>query len=215
MSGKNSPVPIDTDDYRSMRVLEEIEKNPNVSQRELASSVGVALGIANSLVHALVRKGLVKIRGDNNRTISYHVTKKGLGHKATLAMQWTANTIDFYRQARQSVSASLAGIGDKAGKRIVLLGANEVTEIAIIVAAEAGVDIVGVVRHEGTYLGGDSLLGVAVGGPGIAVDNSADAAVMCLDRSKPEYAEMFDEFAGAVTEVPVFTSMGEPLHAGR
>lgn len=211
MADRRSSAPIDTDDYRSMRALEEIERNPRVSQRELAAQLGVALGIANSLVHALVRKGLVKIRGENNRTISYHVTKKGFGHKAMLAMRWTANTIDFYRQARESVSAGLAQIAASGACRVVLLGANELSEIALLVAAEAGVEVVGVVRQAGSYVDRADLLGTPIGG--IELARGADAAVLCLDPAKPEYHRMRAEIAREAPGVPVYVPSGQPLTA--
>lgn len=213
MSEKSPTAPIDSDDYRSMRVLEEIEKNPRVSQRELASSVGVALGIANSLVHALVRKGLVKIRGENNRTISYHLTKKGVAHKASLAMGWTVNTIDFYRQARSSVSHGLAGIAACGTPRVALLGANELAEIAIIVAPESGAEIVCVTRHPGTYVERESMLGVPLVEPEEALALGAQCGVACLDPSKPEFGEAVGRFCAAAPGLPVFVPSGEPLAA--
>ncbi|TLM78053.1 MAG: winged helix-turn-helix transcriptional regulator [Actinobacteria bacterium] len=214
MAEKRGAAPVDTDDYRSMRALEEIERNPNVSQRELASSLGVALGIANSLVHALVRKGLVKIRGDNNRTISYHLTKRGAAHKATLAMQWTVNTIDFYRQARQTVSAGLARIAEAGHPRIALLGANELAEIAIIVAPETPAEIVCVVRHAGTYVDRDVMLGVPLTDAAGVAAAGARCGVICLDPAKAEFAEMLAAFEAAAPGLPVYVPSGEPLAGG-
>lgn len=213
MADKRASAPIDTDDYRSMRALEEIERNPNVSQRELASNLGVALGIANSLVHALVRKGLVKIRGENNRTISYHLTKRGTSHKAALAMQWTVNTIDFYRQARSTVSTGLGRMADAGYPRVALLGANELAEIAIIVAPESAAEIVCVVRHPGTYVEHDEMLGVPVGDVAAAVALGAQVGVICLDPTKPEFAEMLAAFAAGAPDVPIYVPSGEPLSA--
>lgn len=214
MADKRTSAPIHSDDYRSMRALEEIERNPNVSQRELASNLGVALGIANSLVHALVRKGLVKIRGDNNRTISYHLTKRGTAHKASLAMQWTVNTIDFYRQARSSVSAGLGRVVAAGYPKVTLLGANEVAEIAIIVAPESGAEIVCVVRHPGTYVERDVMLGIPVGDVTAAVELGAQAGIVCLDPIKPEFALMLAAFAAGAPGLPVYSPGGEPLAAG-
>src|SRR3990172_2242280 len=128
----------------SLRALEEIEKNPSISQRELSSHLGVALGITNSLLKALVRKGLIKIRGNNNRSLTYHLTHAGVLAKSQLAVQWTLNTIDFYRQARVGVAGRLAELVEKGAQSIVLYGNGELTEIVSIVAPEAGLTIVGI-----------------------------------------------------------------------
>ena len=41
--------------YRELRLLEEVEIKPEVSQRHLANQLGVALGVANLLVKNLAK----------------------------------------------------------------------------------------------------------------------------------------------------------------
>lgn len=133
----------EAESLREMRVLEEIEANPGLSQREVAEHLGVAVGIANSLIRALVRKGLVKIRGESNRSITYHLTKAGVVYKSRLAFEWTKNTIEFYRDARSKVAARLAAMAASGPTSVVVLGTNELAEIAAIVSGEAGVNVIG------------------------------------------------------------------------
>lgn len=184
MAKKNSFLK-ETETLRDLRALEEIENNPGLSQRELASSLNVALGIANSCIHTLVRKGLVKIRGENNRSITYHLTKKGLIHKGLLAMEWTKNTIDFYRQARQQVALGLAFLAQERIKTIVLYKMSELTEIAVIVAVEAGVEIVGIIASKDTCPK-DNFLGVPVGGLELLKGKRPDAVVVCRELNHNE-----------------------------
>jgi DNA-binding Lrp family transcriptional regulator len=143
----------ETDAMRSLRILEEIEKDSRVSQRHLANSLGVAVGVANACVHTLVRKGMIKIRGDNNRSISYHLTKKGVGYKTVLALEWTKNTLAFYREARADLARRLSVLPPAGIRRIVLIGSSELVEIATLVAEEAGTTVVAIVRPAGSYLG--------------------------------------------------------------
>ena len=96
-----------------LRALEEIDKNPKISQRELSNHLGVAVGITNVLLKKLAHKGLIKIRGNNNRTLTYHLTHAGVLAKSRLAMRWTLNTIEFYRQARRSIVERLADLAAK------------------------------------------------------------------------------------------------------
>jgi DNA-binding MarR family transcriptional regulator len=186
---EKAPIGTDSEEYRSLRALEEIEKNPNVSQRELASQMGVAVGVANSLIHTLVRKGMIKIRGENNRSITYHLTKKGLGQKARLAVQWTLNTIDFYKEVRRLVAGGLASIAEQGVTSLVLLGATEMAELAVIVSADAGVGVVGIVDPDDSYAG-ETMAGVPVGGVEMLEGLDADAALVCFDRAEDGYAEM-------------------------
>lgn len=169
----------ETETLRDLRALEAIEKNPNLSQRELAHSLDVAVGIANACIHTLVRKGMIKIRGDNNRSITYHLTKQGLIHKGILAMEWTKNTIDFYRQARHQVALELSCLAKEGIKTTVLYGAGELAEIAVIVASESGIAIAGVITTGSSEK--DNFLGVPVGGIKILEEKNPDALAICVE----------------------------------
>ena len=67
-----------SEDMRDLQFLEELEKNPTISQRELARKFNIALGVTNACIKKLARKGWVKIRGLNHRQIYYHLTSEGL-----------------------------------------------------------------------------------------------------------------------------------------
>ena len=52
------PSNLESTSYRELRLLEEVEVTPELSQRHLARTLGVALGVANLLIRNLVHKGL-------------------------------------------------------------------------------------------------------------------------------------------------------------
>lgn len=70
------------------RVLRILQQRPEISQRELAEAVGIALGKVNYILTALTDKGLVKIRNfqnsDNKLRYAYILTPAGLAVKAEL-----------------------------------------------------------------------------------------------------------------------------------
>jgi DNA-binding MarR family transcriptional regulator len=175
------------EDLRELRALEEIERNPHVSQRQLASSLGVALGVANACIHTLARKGLVKVRGESNRTISYHLTKKGLTAKARLALEWTNNTINDYVQARRRIAEELAELHARGTSTVILFGANEAAELIAMLAPAAGITVVAVVGTERARIAP-----VVVGIPVVSIDEaaatSADAVIVCTDPDDPDLA---------------------------
>ena len=184
---KDNSLVKETEAMREMRTLEAIEANPHVSQRELAVDLGVALGIANACVRTLVRKGMIKVRGENNRSVTYHLTKKGTGHKSALAMQWTLNTVDFYREARVRVSVTLTSLGAAGVKRLLLWGVSELTEIAYIAARPVGIAIVGVVGDPESYIK-DSLTDVPIGGDELIASTKPDAIAITLLQPGDEIA---------------------------
>lgn len=181
----------------NLRVLEEIERNPGVSQRELSKRLGVALGITNSLIKTLVRKGLIKIRGDNNRSLTYHLTHAGVLAKSQLAMKWTLNTIDYYRQARQSIANKLAVIAQRGVKTIVLYGAGELLEIVAVVAPEAGLEIIGIINDQSTN---NAVLGYSVIKFEELTNKKPDAMIVCVSLDKNRAKEL-EQRIGNITRL--------------
>jgi len=89
------------------RVLRILQERPEISQRELAEEVGVALGKVNYVLGALTDKGLVKIRNfrnaENKIRYAYILTPEGLSAKAQL-------TVGFLRQKLAEYEALCAEI---------------------------------------------------------------------------------------------------------
>jgi EPS-associated MarR family transcriptional regulator len=63
------------------RILRELERDPQLSQRQLADSLGVSVGKTNYCVRALVEKGLLKVenfrRSQNKLAYAYQLTPRG------------------------------------------------------------------------------------------------------------------------------------------
>ena len=72
--------------FRTMRLL---DRNPQMTQRELARELGVSLGGINYCLRALVDKGWVKIQNFQSSprklAYAYLLTPKGIAQKAALA----------------------------------------------------------------------------------------------------------------------------------
>lgn len=203
-ASEHNPFLREAEALRDLRALEAIEADPSVSQRQLAQILGVAVGVANACVRTLVRKGLVKIRGENNRTITYHLTHQGVLQKSMLAMQWTRNTLDFYRQARRDVATHLTELAEAGIESAVLLGARELAEIVAVVAPESGIRLVGVIDPDGSALG-SVLAGVPVRSVEDVASQSPGALVVCTDDLDPE---LVFETARRLGDVPVISFAG-------
>ncbi len=150
-SDKDAAVLKENEALHNLRMLEEIEKNPEISQRELSSHLGVALGITNALLKTLARKGQIKIRGKNNRSLTYHLTHAGVLAKSALAMRWTLNTIGFYRQARHGIAERLSLLAEDGAESVILYGLSELTDMVSVLAPQAGMKIVGIAIPSGEH----------------------------------------------------------------
>lgn len=80
------------------RIMDLIQKNPDITQRQLASMLGISLGSMHYCLKALAQKGWVKAgnfkHNPNKSSYLYLLTSKGITQKSKLA-------IDFLKRKRQ------------------------------------------------------------------------------------------------------------------
>lgn len=63
---------------KELIILEQIQNNPHVNQRDLATVAKASLGMTNAILKRFVEKGLITIKKVNNRNIRYALTAEGM-----------------------------------------------------------------------------------------------------------------------------------------
>ena len=107
-------------DELRLRVLRALESNPELSQRQLATKLGVSLGGVNYALKALVERGFVKAgnfrMSDNKVAYLYVLTPQGVAEKASLATSFLGRKLEEYEVLRQEIEAlkGEVGLGDSA-----------------------------------------------------------------------------------------------------
>lgn len=90
-----------------LKVLREIEGNPEITQRELAQQLGVSPGQANYCLNALIDRGWVKVnnfRSSNKKAAyAYLLTPSGLDEKARNTVRFLKQQIKDYEQIKQEI----------------------------------------------------------------------------------------------------------------
>jgi EPS-associated MarR family transcriptional regulator len=78
----------DAPEAAGFRVMWLVEKRPQISQREIAEELGIALGRVNYILRALSDKGLIKIanfRSSRNKLrYAYILTPEGIATRSAL-----------------------------------------------------------------------------------------------------------------------------------
>ena len=96
-------------DELRLRVLRALEANPELSQRQLASELGVSLGGVNYALKALVERGFVKAgnfrKSGNKVAYLYVLTPQGVAEKASLATAFLGRKLEEYEVLRQEIEA--------------------------------------------------------------------------------------------------------------
>lgn len=138
------------------RILQVIDADDSVSQRSMASQLGIALGLTNLLVKGLVKRGLIRVRLIQRHRVRYFLTPAGMAEKARMSRLALAAAVDRYAVARRRIRDTFQRIsvdwpeGSHAGqKRILFLGTGEVAEIGFICLHETDLTLAGVVDDQG------------------------------------------------------------------
>jgi EPS-associated MarR family transcriptional regulator len=99
-----APMLNDETGYQVMRLL---QANPEMSQRQVARTLGISLGKVNYCVRALVRKGWVKARNfknsHNKAAYMYLLTPLGVQQKAHLTLRFLRLKMREYEDLRAEI----------------------------------------------------------------------------------------------------------------
>ena len=93
--------PLAPENLHELRILEQIEQDPEATQSDLAARMGVAVGTVNWYVKRLVKKGHIKVTRLQRRRLRYLITPDGIAEKTRLAMEYVRVSMGMYRATRQ------------------------------------------------------------------------------------------------------------------
>ncbi|EAR23491.1 MarR family EPS-associated transcriptional regulator [Nitrococcus mobilis] len=98
------------------QVLRHLEQKPDMTQRELAATLGISLGRVNYCVQALIERGFVKAanfrNSRNKRAYLYKLTPNGLTEKAALALRFLRRKEQERQALLQEIEALRAELGE-------------------------------------------------------------------------------------------------------
>ena len=132
-------------DIRTLRILEEVESERSPSQRELARELNISLGLVNSFIKRLAKKGYVKITTIPRNRIKYILTPKGAAEKTRLTYEYIQYSYKFYKDARQKLRNLFLTLQSQGVARIVFYGASDLAEIAHVSLQETQIQLIAVV----------------------------------------------------------------------
>lgn len=128
-----------------LELLDAVGKSSHISQRHLASNMGIALGLANSYLKRCIRKGFIKISEAPANRYLYYLTPKGFAEKSRLTAKYLSTSFAFYRKAGESCLQVFLECEQRGWRGILLYGMSDLAEIATLRAQERDVHIVGIV----------------------------------------------------------------------
>lgn len=139
---------MDTQDIRTLKILEEIEGNQTPSQRYLSDQLNISLGLVNSFLKRLAKKGYFKATTIPKNRVKYIITPKGALEKSRLTYAYVQHSFKFYREARKKLRETLTRLDQSGTRSIAFYGAGDLAEIAYLSLQETAIDLRVIVDEE-------------------------------------------------------------------
>jgi len=96
-------------DEITYKLLKTIEKEPHLSQREIAQRMGVSLGKTNYCLKALLDKGFIKVRNfyknKKKKAYIYYLTPHGIEEKAQVTYRFLQYKIKEYENIKVEIES--------------------------------------------------------------------------------------------------------------
>lgn len=130
-----------SDSSHDLSLLENIERDPDVTQADLATQLGVAVGTINWHLKRLVEKGYVKVKRAERRKLKYIITPEGLALRARLMVDYVEQQFNLYRRIRHKVKDVAIQLRSEGYEQVRLLGEGDVADICRLTCLEQGLEI--------------------------------------------------------------------------
>ncbi|MCJ7514254.1 MAG: winged helix-turn-helix transcriptional regulator [Anaerolineales bacterium] len=137
---------------RDLKILEEIERDPDTTQADLATRLDVAVGTVNWHLKRLVAKGYVKVKRAERRKLRYIITPEGLSLRAHLTVAYIENSMLLYRQTRRAASEVVATARRMGYQSLQVQGDGEIAEVCRLTCLELGMPLAGHSEHGRTAI---------------------------------------------------------------
>lgn len=135
-------------EIRELNLLQELEKNPIISQRDLSHKFGIALGVTNACLKRMARRGWIRMMNQDHRKIGYFLTPMGFSEKTKLTFHLISWTVQHYAALKGIIGGRLLEMQNKGVERIVFYGVSDEMEIAYITLQGLNLELVGIVEDD-------------------------------------------------------------------
>jgi EPS-associated MarR family transcriptional regulator len=111
---------------KTFEVLDTLDRQPIINQRQLAQHAGISLGQVNYILKSLLDRGLVKVgnfrKSPHKIGYAYLLTPKGIQTRSRLAVRFITSKIEEYDSLRNRLAEKLASIEGTNSRQIAFVG---------------------------------------------------------------------------------------------
>jgi EPS-associated MarR family transcriptional regulator len=111
---------------KAFEVLDTLDRQPIINQRQLAQHAGISLGQVNYILKSLLDKGLVKVgnfrKSPHKIGYAYLLTPKGIQAKSRLAVRFITSRLEEYDSLRTRLTERLAAVEAGGHRHLAFVG---------------------------------------------------------------------------------------------
>ncbi|KUK69677.1 MAG: Putative DNA-binding protein [Anaerolineae bacterium 49_20] len=121
---------------RELDLLTRIAENPDISQANLASELGIAVGTVNWYLKRLVSKGYVKVKRAQRKKLRYIITPEGIALRTRLTVDYIQSSFELYRHTRQKTLNAIMQLRENGFDQVRIEGDGEIAEVCRLTCLE-------------------------------------------------------------------------------
>ena len=125
-------------DTRELRIIEEINRDRNLTQRKISHRLGLSLGMTNLILKRLVNKGYVKMKGLDKRKVQYILTPRGFSEKTKKSYRYFLKTIHSLKEMKEKIQQLILMEYRKGKTHFIILGDSELADIVELSLKSSG-----------------------------------------------------------------------------
>jgi DNA-binding MarR family transcriptional regulator len=149
-------------EIRVLRVFEEIGRNPCISQRVIADRLEMSLGLVNSMIKQMIRKGYFTAFQMPGKKVRYLLTPEGSSEKFRLTYSYIKHVVDLSIKTNEDLNHILVTLKNEKVTNVVLFGFGSIAEVVIQLMTVIGLKPVAIVddRKIGHESNGLKVIGI-------------------------------------------------------
>lgn len=139
---------MEKEDLHILRLMGEIDRMENHSQRELSKRLNLSLGLVNAFLKRLVNKGYFKVKTMPRNRVKYFLTPEGVARKSRLTAEFLHYSINYYRDIKSLLLTKFSEMQEKEVDNLLFCGAGEVAELAYLYLQLSPIRLVGIIDEK-------------------------------------------------------------------
>ena len=143
----NNSVMIKSQEYE---LLDAIAQDSLVTQANLSSRLGIAVGSVNWYIKRLINCGYVKVSHLDRTRLKYQLTPEGMSILTQRTLQYLKRSLTVYTDLRQKAKGMVTDLRSQGVTHVYLEGDDEVMDILRLTCIEEGMSLDE--RSDGTVL---------------------------------------------------------------